>query len=204
MAHQHIAYLPVIATTYTARLGERIYWHLRQSMETSDKLDKKIHGVMNTPLKELAMRPSFQALMSQANLHTTINNTDNNHNYNADTDTDTDTNINTDVNTDTSIITKTGEIQLRSRIRHHPGEAIFPPGPDCSYLKHIEAYYRNFRCMQYKRYLTQINARLERQLSGEPLTQFVGDSDLNRVEGWLHDRVRVAEKYVNLKLNNAE
>src|SRR5205814_7884770 len=64
------------------------------------------------------------------------------------------------------------DIPLRETIRHHPGEAIFPPGPDCSYLKHIDAYYRDFRYMQYKRYLSQINARLERQPSGEPLAEF--------------------------------
>ena len=162
---------------------------------------------MKTPLKELAMRPSFMAVNFNSNRDT--NKVNININTNTDTDTDATTDAGTDadisINPDTgNIKTNTNDILLRDRIRYHPGEAIFPPGPDCSYLKHIEAYYRNFRCMQYKRYLTQINARLERQPSDEPLTPFLGDSNLNRVEGWLHDRVGVAEKYVNLKLNNGE
>src|SRR5438046_8033079 len=125
MAHQQLATLPVIAITYTARLGERIYWHLRQSMETSDKIDKKIDDVMKTPLKELAMRPSFQALMIQANLNA-------NNNVNANTNANTSTDDDTVADTESVINTNTNDIPLRDRIRYHPGEALFPPGPDCS------------------------------------------------------------------------
>ena len=79
---------------------------------------------------------------------------------------------------------------------------ILPPGPDCSFLKHIDAAYKNFKRMQYMRFMTHINASLERRPSGEPLEEYPGDPDLRRVEGWLHDRVQLAENYLNLKLSN--
>lgn len=98
--------------------------------------------------------------------------------------------------------TNLNNMPLQPVIRHDPGSALFPPGPDCSFLKHIEAAYKNFKHMQYRRILTHINASLQRQSSGEPLEEYPGDPDLIRVEGWLHDRVKLAENYLSLKLSD--
>ena len=151
-----------MASTYIARLAERIYRHLRASMEKDDKTQEFVKKIMETPLRVLQMRPSF-GLGSQTNLNNT---------------------------------------QLQPLIRHDPGSAILPPGPDCSFLKHIEAAYKNFKQMQYVRFLRHINASLKRQASGAPLNEYPGDPDLRRVEGWLHDRVKLAENYLSLKLSN--
>jgi hypothetical protein len=93
-------------------------------------------------------------------------------------------------------------MSLRPVIRYDPGSAILPPGPDCSFLKHIEADYKNFKHMQHVRFLTHIKESLERQPSGAPLDEYPGDPDFRRVEGWLYDRVNLAEKYLSLKLSN--
>ena len=87
-------------------------------------------------------------------------------------------------------------------IRHNPGSAILPPGPDCSFFKHIEVAYQNFKLMEHRLFLSHINAHLQRPSSGEQSSEYPGEVDLVRVEGWLQDRVKLAENYLNLKLSN--
>lgn len=158
---QHNVDVGNIASTYTARVAERTYRHLRRSMEKDDKTHEFVKSIMETPLRVLQMRPSFGCRL-QPNLN---------------------------------------NMALHPVIRHDPGSALFPPGPDCSFLKHIESTYKNLKHMQYKRFLTHMNASLQRQPSGEPLEEYPGDPDLVRVEGWLHDRVKLAENYLSLKLS---
>ena len=114
MAQQPNAEVAAIASTYIARLTERIYRHLRGSMERDYKTHEFVKNLMETPLKVLQMRPGFGG-GSQSNLN---------------------------------------NMTLRPIIRHDPGSAILPPGPDCSILEHIEAAYKNFEHMQYVRFLT--------------------------------------------------
>lgn len=162
MAQQATFDVVVIASTYIARLTERIYRHLRWSMEKDHRTNEFVKSIMETPLRVLQMRPSFP-LGAQTNRN---------------------------------------NMPLRPVIRYDPGSAILPPGPDCSFLKHIEADYKNFKHLQHVRFLEHINASLERHPSGAPLDEYPGDPDFRRVEGWLHDRVKLAEKYLSLKLSN--
>lgn len=87
-------------------------------------------------------------------------------------------------------------------IRYNPGAAILPPGPDCSFFKHIEAAYQNFKLMEHRLFLSHINVCLRRPSLGEQSDEYPTEVDLVRVEGWLQDRVKLAENYLNLKLSN--
>jgi hypothetical protein len=86
---------------------------------------------------------------------------------------------------------------------HNPGIPKHP-GPQASLFRHIEVAYENFKYLESEEYFKHISARLEleRRPSGYPKEGYFGDTELRRVEGWLQDYVRVAEKHLKLKLAN--
>jgi len=95
------------------------------------------------------------------------------------------------------------DVSLQSIIVPHTGNPRHP-GPQASLLNHIKRAYENFRYLESKEYCKHIHGRLEveRKPAGEPIKEYIGDTELRRVEGWLEDYVRVAEKYLKLKLAN--
>src|SRR5438046_7236371 len=67
MARQLLRTVPIIGATYTARVTESIYRHLRGTMKKDDEVHKFIKHIMEDPESKLPLRPTINNT-SQTNL----------------------------------------------------------------------------------------------------------------------------------------
>jgi hypothetical protein len=175
--------VPIIGATYTARVTESIYRHLRGAMKKDDEVHKFIAHIMEDPRSKLPLRPTINNT-SQIHLPPKAQNRS---------------------HRNSSVISATPSAMLSHPPTHKPSTsedppALLPPPPPTPF-DYIKMKYDNLKDTEYQHFLQHIHHQVERRSCNDRVRSSE-ECDLQTAKDILRDRVQIVEEFLEKHLSD--
>lgn len=172
--------LPLIGSTYTARMAEQIYNHLRGSLDSDEGINEIIHKLMKKSPNEIHGGPkTLTNILSVGNFLRPLNQSSR-----------------SPSRSDTPP-PPTTQLPAAQNILQQSTER---PGPDEPLIYHIQSDYKELNRVTHQKYLNTIRQRLDRTNTQDRIG--FEDQDILRARGALEDNINIVLSALNLQLSN--